>query len=111
MAKAKVDPKQFSFALKRSNKGYQSLYDLANRHSAFGDGRYTKEDILTAIENDDKATLREFSSFLFLSNSYYRMSLLNLVGGSLLNYLVAFLYNTLNSGGNNANRSSFNPLK
>ena len=46
MAKAKVDPKQFSFALKRSNKGYQSLYDLANRHSAFGDGRYTKEDIL-----------------------------------------------------------------
>ena len=88
MAKAKVDPKQFSFALKRSNKGYQSLYDLANRHSAFGDGRYTKEDILTAIENDDKATLREFSSFLFLSNSYYRMSLLNLVGGSLLNYLV-----------------------
>lgn len=87
MAKAKVDPKKFAFALKRTNKGYQSLYDLANQYSVFGEDRYTKEDILEAIENDDKRTLREFSSFLFLSNSYYRMSLLNLVGGSLLNYL------------------------
>lgn len=65
-----------------------TAWDLASQYSNLMSADYTKEDILSAIEDSDLETLREFSSFLYLTNSYYRMSLMNIEGGSLLHYVL-----------------------
>lgn len=65
-----------------------SAFDLAEAYSNLKTAGYEKDEILTAIQDSDLETIREFSAFLFLSNSYYRMPLLNIEGGSMLHYIL-----------------------
>lgn len=74
-----------NFAVRQTKS---TAWDLASEYSNLMSADYTKEDILSAIEDSDLETLREFSSFLYLTNSYYRMSLMNIEGGSLLHYIL-----------------------
>ena len=74
-----------NFAVKSTKS---TAWDLALDYSNLMSADYTKEDILDAIQDEDLETLREFSAFLYLTNSYYRMSLMNIEGGSLLHYIL-----------------------
>lgn len=71
-----------------SATSFGGMSDSSTGFSNMGGTGYTKSDIIDAIENGDLETLREFSSFLFLSNSYYRIPLLNIEGGALMNYVL-----------------------
>lgn len=71
---------------KKSTKS--SAFDLAEAYSNLKSAGYEKDEILEAIQDGDLETIREFSAFLFLSNSYYRMPLLNIEGGSMLHYVL-----------------------
>lgn len=65
-----------------------SAFDLAEAYSNLKTAGYEKDEIISAIQDADLETIREFSAFLFLSNSYYRMPLLNIEGGAMLHYVL-----------------------